>query len=211
MRTLRRPALLLSLALLALVLPAAATRAALADPVPAPADPAPAEPPLGASLAQFFDPKFVAEVADPDGEMVEVNLPAGLVQGLAKGAATEDPAASKALSGLGGVNALVVTVKPDKVEEAQRRVRALSDELIAQGWSPMARVRDKTSTVTVLSGKPASGGKIDGLVVLVFDREERELVVCQIAGTFDLSQLGKITESLDVPGLDALDGSAQSP
>ena len=206
MRPLRRPALLVSLALFAVVLPAASTRAALADPAPAPA-----EPPLGASLAQFFDPKFVAEVADPDGEMVEVNLPAGLVQGLAKGTATEDPAASKALSGLGGVNALVVTVKPEKVEEAQRRVRALSDELIAQGWSPMARVRDKTSTVTVLSGKPASGGKIDGLVVLVFDREERELVVCQIAGTFDLSQLGKITESLDVPGLDALDGSAQSP
>lgn len=206
MRTLRRPGLLLSLALLAVVLPALATRAALADPAPTPA-----EPPLGASLAQFFDPKFVAEVADPDGEMVEVNLPAGLVQGLAKGAASEDPAAAKALSSLGGVNALVVTVKPDKVEEAQRRVRALSDELIAQGWSPMARVRDKTSTVTVLSGKPASDGKIDGLVVLVFDREERELVVCRIAGTFDLSQLGKITESLDVPGLDALDGSAQSP
>jgi hypothetical protein len=206
MNTLRRPALLLSLALLALALPAAATRAALAG-----AAPASAEPPLGASLAQFFDPKFVGEVADPDGEMIEVNLPAGLVQGLAKGAASEDPAAAKALSGLGGVNALVLTVRPDKVEEAQRRVRALSDELIAQGWSPVARVRDKTSTVTVLSGKPASGGKIDGLVVLVFDREERELVVCQIAGTFDLSQLGKITESLAVPGLDALDGSAQSP
>ena len=206
MTTPRRPALLLLLALLAVALPAAVTRAAPADPVPKPA-----EPPLGASLAQFFDPKFVAELADPDGEMVEVNLPAGLVQGLAKGAASEDPAAAKALSSLGGVNALVVTVKPDKVEEAQRRVRALSEELIAQGWSPIARVRDKTSTVTVLSGKPASGGKIDGLVVLVFDREERELVVCQIAGTFDLSQLGKITESLDVPGLDALDGSAQSP
>lgn len=206
MRTLRRPALLLLLALLAVALPAAVTRAAPADPVPKPA-----EPPLGASLAQFFDPKFVAEVADPDGEMVEVNLPAGLVQGLAKGAASEDPAAAKALSSLRGVNALVVTVKPDKVEEAQRRVRALSDELIAQGWSPIARVRDKTSTVTVLSGKPASDGKIDGLVVLVFDREERELVVCRIAGTFDLSQLGKITESLSLPGLDALDGSAQSP
>jgi hypothetical protein len=36
-------------------------------------------------------------------------------------------------------------------------------------------------------------------------------VVCHIAGTFDLSQLGKISESLDVPGLDALDGSAQKP
>jgi hypothetical protein len=197
---------LLALALLSAAFGAATPGQALADPAPAPA-----EPPVGAALAQFFDPKFVAEVADPDGELVEVNLPAGLLQGLAKGAASEDPAAAGALSGLGGVNALVVTVRPDKVEDAQRRVRALSDELIAKGWSPMARVRDKTSTVTVLSGKPASDGKIEGLVVLVFDREERELVVCQIAGTFDLSQLGKITESLDVPGLDALDGSAKSP
>jgi hypothetical protein len=90
-------------------------------------------------------------------------------------------------------------------------VRTLSEELVAKGWSPLARVRDKTSTVTVLSGRQTADGRIDGLVVLVFDREERELVVCELAGTFDLSQLGKISESLDVPGLDALDGSAQKP
>lgn len=204
MRAPRHPSLLAAALLAAATL--VALGAAFAEP-PAP----PAEPPPGAALAQLFDPKFVADVADPEGELVEVNLPAGLIQGLARGAASEDPAAADALSGLGGVNALVVTVKPDRVEEAQRRVRALSDELIAKGWSPLARVRDKTSTVTVLSGQPAGAGKIDGLVVLVFDRDERELVVCRIAGTFDLSQLGRITESLDVPGLEALDGSAKAP
>jgi hypothetical protein len=205
MRTPRRTSLL-ALALLVAGLAGAAPRAALADPA-APA----AEPPIGASLADFFDPKFIADVADPDGELVEVNLPGTLLQGLARGMAAEEPGTAKALSGLSGVNALVVTVKPDKVEEAHRRVRTLSEELVAKGWSPLARVRDKTSTVTVLSGKQTADGRIDGLVVLVFDREERELVVCHLAGTFDLSQLGKISESLDVPGLDALDGSAQKP
>jgi hypothetical protein len=197
---------LLALALLGAGPLGAAPRAALADP----ASPA-VEPPIGASLSDFFDPKFIADVADPDGELVEVNLPGTLLQGLAKGLAAEEPGTAKALGGLRSVNALVVTVKPDKVEEAHRRVRMLSDELVAKGWSPMARVRDKTSTVTVLSGKPAADGRIDGLVVLVFDRDERELVDCELAGTFDLSQLGKIGESLDVPGLDALDGSAQKP
>ena len=197
---------LLALALLVAVLPGVATGAASADP----ASPA-GEPPIGASVADFFDPKFIADIADPDGELVEVNLPGTLLQGLAKGMAAEEPGPATALSGLSAVNALVVTVRPDKVEEAHRRVRTLSDELVAKGWSPMARVRDKTSTVTVLSGKPTADGRIDGLVVLVFDRDERELVVCQLAGTFDLSQLGKISESLDVPGLDVLDGSAKNP
>lgn len=204
MRTRYRTSLL-ALALLVAVLPLA-VGAAFAEPA-APAG----EPPIGASLSDFFDPKFIADVADPDGELVEVNLPGTLLQGLAKGLAAEEPGAAKALSGLSGVTALVVTVKPDRVEDAHRRVRALSEELVAKGWSPLARVRDKTSTVTVLSGKQAADGRIDGLVVLVFDREERELVVCHLAGTFDLAQLGSISESLDLPGLDALDGSAQQP
>jgi len=197
---------LLALALLVAVVPGLAVGAAFADPA-APAG----EAPIGASLAGFFDPRFIADVADPDGELVEINLPGTLLQGLAKGMAAEEPGTAKALGGLTGVNALVVTVKPDRVEDAHRRVRALSEELVAKGWSPLARVRDKTSTVTVLSGKPAGDGRIDGLVVLVFDREERELVVCHLAGMFDLAQLGSISESLDLPGLDALDGSAQKP
>ncbi len=200
------PSILLATALLAAGLLGAAPGAALAGA----ATPG-AEEPIGASLSAFFDPRFIAEVADPDGELVEVNLPGTLLQGLARGMAAEEPGAAKALSGLTGVNALVVTVKADKVEEAHRRVRTLSEELVAKGWSPMARVRDKSSTVTVLSGRNAGNGRIDGLVVLVFDREDRELVVCHLAGTFDLSQLGTITRSLDVPGLDALDGSAQKP
>lgn len=197
---------LLALALLLAGLSGAAPDFALAGP----AEPADKEP-IGASLSAFFDSKFIADVADPDGELVEVNLPGALLQGLARGMAEEEPGTAKALGGLTGVNALVVTVKADKVEEAHRRVRALSEELVAKGWSPIARVRDKSSTVTVLTGARAGDGRIDGLVVLVFDREDRELVVCHLAGKFDLSQLGKITESLDIPGLEAVGGSARQP
>lgn len=168
-----------------------------------------ADPPRTSSLASLFDEKFVAEFADPDGELVEINIPGGMLQGISKGLASEEPEAAKALDGLTGVKALVVTVKPEKVEAAFARVRGLSDELVAKGFHPIARIRDKESAVTVLSGQATPDGKIDGLVVLVFDREDRELVVCEIGGAFDLSQLAAISERLDIPGLDEAEDATE--
>jgi len=45
---------------------------------------------------------------------------------------------------------------------------------------------------------------IDGLVVLVVDPEESRVVFANIAGRIDLADLGKLSDTLDVPGLDAL-------
>lgn len=168
-----------------------------------------ADPPPASSPALLFDEKFIAEFADPDGELVEINIPAGMLQGLSKGLTAEEPAAARALGGLTGVRALVITVKPELQEAAFSRVRTLSEELVAKGYQPIARVRDKESTVTVLSGRTVPGGKIEGLVVLVFDRSDRELVFCEIGGVFDLAQLGAITDQLDLPGLDEVEDGTE--
>ena len=44
--------------------------------------------------------------------------------------------------------------------------------------------------------------KVDGLVVLMFDSGDRELVFANLAGEIDVTQLGEIGKRLNVPGLD---------
>jgi len=68
----------------------------------------------------------------------------------------------------------------------------------------IARIKDETSTVSVLTH--TSGDRVDGLVVLIFDAEDMELVFAHLAGEIDVTRLGEIGDRLNVPGLDDVPG-----
>jgi hypothetical protein len=71
-------------------------------------------------------------------------------------------------------------------------------------------VKEKTSTVSVLTKSAGTEGKIHGLAVLVVetDEDEPQVVFANIAGTLELSQLGRLSSGsglhLDIPGLDQI-------
>ena len=46
-----------------------------------------------------------------------------------------------------------------------------------------------------------------GLVVLIFDSKDKELVFANLAGEIDVTKLGEIGERLNVPGLDQVPGA----
>jgi hypothetical protein len=48
------------------------------------------------------------------------------------------------------------------------------------------------------------GDRVDGLVVLIFDRNDKKLVFANLAGEIDITRLGEIGERFNVPGLDAV-------
>jgi hypothetical protein len=84
-------------------------------------------------------------------------------------------------------------------------VKKTDQKLASSGWQRVTRITDATSTVTVLTH--TVGGRIDGLVALIFDSEDKELVFANLAGEIDITRLGEIGERLNVPGLDQIPGA----
>ncbi len=196
---LARPALLLP----ALFLAAAASAAPAAHAAPAPGDP---PPPAGYVDGSAFE-KFASE----DGEVVEVNVSGRILRALAGSMVKEGDPESKQLGqmlgGLHSIRAIVTEIDPARAAEAGKLIESIAADLTRKGWEEIAKVRSKTEKIRVL-GLP-QGDKFGGLTVMLVEQDEdgtgRQLVFANIAGPFDLSQLGALDGSLNVPGLDKLD------
>lgn len=178
-------------ALLACALPAGAARAA-----------DPAKPPAG-----FVDGSAFAACASADGELVEVNVSGRILQALAgslgNSADPEERALAEMLTKLHSIRAIVAEVDPKRAAEAAKLIESVAADLTGKGWEDIARVRSKTEKIRVL-GLP-QGDKFGGLTVMLIDADEdgtgSQLVFANIAGPFDLSQLGALGGTLNVPGL----------
>lgn len=156
-----------------------------------------------ASSPGFVDGSAFADLAGEDGEITEINLSGQLLRTIASVDA-EDQGFGDLVRNLKSISAYIVELGSDaaKIEKAARLVRDIEARLERQSWERIARVREKTSNVNVWirSSEP----HIDGLVVLVLDRDGGSVVFANIAGRIDLARLGELGRRLDVPGLEGL-------
>ena len=153
----------------------------------------------------FVDGSAFAELAGENGELVEVSLGPSLLNAIASGDGKSGNADLAALSGLKGIYAYVVGLENDpvRVEKARKLAADIEAKLVRESWERIVRVREKGERVNVFTRPGAAGtGKVDGLVVLVFDGEE--VVFCNLVGTIDLARLGAISDAVNVPGLDQI-------
>jgi hypothetical protein len=162
-----------------------------------------------AELPGFVDGSAFSELAGDDGEVVEVNLGPSLLGALARGA-SKDPDASSVLSGLRSVTAYILDLKKDadRTAKAARLVQDMEGKLQRGGWERLARVRDKSERVDVFALTPNK--TIEGLVVLVINMEDGEVVFANLAGTIDLAKIGDMENTLHVPGLDKVGKSREA-
>lgn len=151
----------------------------------------------------YVDGSMILELAGEDSELVEVSIGPSLLKAIARGAA-EDKEAASVLSGLLGVNAYIVGLDHDDKREvlARNMVKEIAGRLDAAGWERLARVREKGESVNVYVRNNEQ--TIDGLVVLVIDADESQVVFANLVGSIDLARLGELDGTLDVPGLDAI-------
>ena len=181
------------------------------------------------SAAPFL--ALAGEADDPDTELVEISIGPQLLAALGKGFAGEEPEMAKLLGGLAAVNAVIVELRPaspsasasasgrrasaaaslhDRVEAARKLVADTSTKLLGDGWEALVRVRERDSLVSVLTRSSGREGELLGLAVMALEQgggedepsDEGQLVFVNIAGRFDLSELGRIAEGLDIPGLE---------
>jgi hypothetical protein len=152
----------------------------------------------------FVDGSAFVELAGENGELVEVSIGPALLNAIASGE-KKGSADLSALSGLKGIYAYVVGLEDDPVrtEKARKLAVDIEAKLVRENWERVVRVRDKGERVNVFTKPGRAGeGKVDGLVVIVFDGDGSEVVFCNLVGTIDLAKLGAISDSVDVPGLD---------
>ncbi len=160
----------------------------------------------------YVDGAMFRELVDDSKDVVEVNLDGAILQALAKsgshdhdGDDAKDDKDTKDLFGkLKSIHAVIGTVKGPSAE-ALALVKKTDQRLVAAGWQRITRVTDATSTITVLTHTVAD--RVDGLVALIFDSDDKELVFANLAGEIDVSKLGEIGERLNVPGLDQVPGA----
>lgn len=154
----------------------------------------------------YVDGSMFRALVDENQDVVEVNLDGAILQALAKSKHDDhdDGDAKDLFAKLKSIHAVIGTVK-GPAAEALALVKKTDQKLVAAGWQRVTRITDATSTVTVLTHTAAD--HIDGLVALIFDSDDKELVFANLAGEIDVTKLGEIGERLNVPGLDRVPGA----
>jgi hypothetical protein len=168
----------------------------------APVVPAFAEPPASSSAGYVAADAFRALI-DENEEVVEVNLEGPILQAVANSKSDGDAESKELFGKLKAIHAVIGTVK-GPASEALALVQKTDQKLASAGWQRIARIKDESSTVSVLTHM--NGDRIDGLVALIFDTDDKELVFANLAGEIDLNRIGEIGDRLHVPGLNSVPG-----
>jgi Domain of unknown function (DUF4252) len=131
-----------------------------------------------------------------DKASTEINIEGALLSLIAAGAKRADPDFA---SMIGGLKAITVRVFPltDKDEAPLRaRIGKAVSWLEGRGWKSTLRVKEKGEETYIYLKE--TGGKIAGLTLLSLTPGD-EAVVINIVGRIDPAQLGRLTQTLDLP------------
>jgi hypothetical protein len=140
------------------------------------------------------------EIAGEDAIMVEINLSGAFLKTIAS--AHED--LHELIGGLESIQAVVLDLNgSSRSERARKTILDVERRLQKRAWERIALIREEDGEVRILV--LADGEAIQGLVVMVIDMDEGEMVFANIAGELDLAAIQSIGDSLEIPGLDDLD------
>jgi hypothetical protein len=151
----------------------------------------------------FVDARALVDLFGDDAVTVEVSLRGALLRALSG----LDPELAATTRGLESIQAVILTLDSPRAERAKSFVRETEQRLTRAGWERLARVQDTDAEVKVLV--LADEEAIQGLVVLVVDLDEGNLVFANVAGTIDLAAIARIGADLELPGLDRIDETSR--
>lgn len=148
----------------------------------------------------YVDPSPFKEIAGEDAVSVEINLSGAFLKTIA--AANED--IHDLIGGLEAIQAVVLDLNgASRSERARKTILDIENRLQKRAWERIALIREDDGEVRILV--LADGEAIQGLVVMVIDMDEGEMIFANIAGELDLAAIQSIGESMEIPGLDDLD------
>ncbi len=163
----------------------------------------------------YVDGSSILDLAGEDGDLVEVRLGPALIDAVRAGVRSDEEASS-VLAGLRGIYAYVVGLDhdPAKEDKARGKMKAIEAKLSSSGWERIVRVREKGDNVNVFTrprGGRAKGDEqiVSGLVVLVLEKDDSQVVFVNIVGDIDMAKLGELSDTVKVPELKELAGESK--
>lgn len=148
-----------------------------------------------------IDTSALRDLAGADGVKVEVNLSGALLKLLSGAIDDEQAEAARMISDLESINVLILNVDEGKAEKAAATITKMGDSLAKKGWNAIARIQEEGETVQVLLHMDGDEA-IDGLVVMVNEKNGGELVFVNIVGRIDLENLGALAGQFEIEGLE---------
>jgi len=136
------------------------------------------------------------DIAGDDGVTVQVSVGRSLINMFAN----SDPEMKKLLGGLESVEMVILDLSRRGVgDRARAALRDTESRLLRQGWERLVLVREDETDLRVLVLNDETA--IQGLIVMIIDTDEGQMVFINIAGNLDLSSLEEIGDTFGVPQL----------
>jgi hypothetical protein len=140
------------------------------------------------------------DIAGDDGVNVQVSIPPSLIKMVVGG----DPELKRLLGGLESVEAVILDLDRRGVaDRARTALKETESRLLKRGWERLVLVREDETDLRVLILNDETA--VQGLVVMIVDSDEGQMVFANIAGAIDLSALEEIGDTFGVPHLGDID------
>lgn len=145
------------------------------------------------SYCQTNSEKFEQLIGAPPS--VEINLGAAML-GLLASATDEEKDISSLLSTLKGIRVTVFDIgKQADIKNIRSEIRQLGKAKSASGYQKLASVNEEDSLVQIFAHMDDKG--LNSLTVFALDDDD-ELVLIDIEGNIEISQIGKLMKHFDV-------------
>ena len=136
------------------------------------------------------------DIAGDDGVTVQVSVGSSLIKPIT-GA---DEELGRLLGGLQSVEAVILDLSRRGVaDRAKTALKETESRLLRRGWERLVLVREDETDLRVMILNDETA--IQGLVVMIIDSDEGQMVFANIAGELDLSSLEEIGDTFGVPHL----------
>jgi hypothetical protein len=131
----------------------------------------------------------------PDEKItLEVNLPGSMLKFVARAMDEEDPDFSRIVDNLKSIRVRGAEIDDLGMESVRSGLRNASEKLKAAGWLSMVRMREDDEEVYVFFKQ--QGEEMVGLTV--FTVEDEEVMLINLVGNIDPSDLGQLADGLDL-------------
>lgn len=131
-----------------------------------------------------------------DKASTEINIEGALLSLIAAGAKRAEPDFASMIAGLKGITVRVFPLTDKDDAPLRARIGKTVSWLEGRGWKPTLRVKEKGEETYIYLKE--TDGKIAGLTLFSLSPGD-EAVVINIVGRIDPAQLGRLSQTLDLP------------
>ena len=130
---------------------------------------------------------------------VQVNIRGQLLKLVAEASREEDPEFADLLLRLRAIQIRSFPMRATQIRGMELHSKAIGEELEADGWETVVRLRDNGQHVDVYAIENAD--YILGLMMMVVDSEVNETILINIVGDMAAEELGRIGSKFDIEPL----------